>query len=77
MTESTQTLIVFLFYAAIVVIGCSWMVKRHKITRIEFVVCLVIVFILGAVLYPIYSFQQYREATSRKHKHSNTHQVQK
>lgn len=68
-------LIGFLVYAAIVVIGCGWAVKCHKITRIEFVVCLVIAVILGAILYPIYSFQQYQEAASWRRKHPNIHQV--
>jgi|GEM_PF-4324827 len=66
MTESTQTIVEFLFYAAIVVIGCGWLVIRHKITRIEFVVCLVIVIIFGAILYPIYKFEQYQEVAIRE-----------
>jgi NADH:ubiquinone oxidoreductase subunit 3 (subunit A) len=75
MTQSTQMLIGFLVYAVIAVIGCGWAVKRRKITRIEFIVCAVIVVILGAILYPIYSFQHYREAASWQRKHSYIHQV--
>jgi hypothetical protein len=75
MTESTQTAIAFLCYVAIVICGCGWLVMCRKITRIEFVICLVIVFIQGAILYPIFNFQQNREIASRKHKKSNPHQV--
>ncbi len=76
MSDSTYLLIVFLVAVAVAAIGCGWAVKRRENMWIEIAVCLAAVAILGALLYPTYSFQKNREAASWRRKHPHIQQVQ-
>jgi hypothetical protein len=73
---SAWILVIYWSFAALVLVGATWALARRKLKWYEVLICLIIVLILGAILYPVYFSQAVLDARAkwrREHPGSRRH----